>query len=1221
MDLATLSEALRRFGTGLSQHARLITLASAHDAALPQSPLAERVRGREAVNDLYRFDVEALSTSTDLDLAGFIGEELTVGLLQPDGRRRAWHGICTAAEWLGADGGVARYRLRLEPALALLRLRRDNYIFQDKNVRDIVTELFADYPQLRFDFDITQGLPPRPICTQYRESDYDFFVRLMASEGLSWRFEHDQDVTTDDGQARHRVIIFDSAAEFPTTPGNAAIRFHGVRATDTDDAIDGFSARRRVQANAVSISSWDPAQVRAPAAEQQSILDAGELPLLPVYDGAGERIATDAGAAGLHSRLMLHALELDNKLFEGEGAARRLAPGHAFTLTQHDRYPDGDNVFKVLWVEHEARNNVGAQIAAVDRGGVEPGTYRNRFGCVRDAVAIVPHATALPQPHTALGPQTALVVGLPDSVATTTRDHQVRVQFAWQRGAGANRGGLDHDTDDAGCAPGDDRSGTWVRVAEALAGPNWGSQFTPRIGTEVLVDFIDNDIDRPVVVAQLYTGADAPPFAAGVDSGVDHAGTISGIHTQTFDGAGWNQWQLDDTQGQLRMRLATSTAATQLNLGHLVRQAPGSAQRGHYRGSGFELRTDAWAVVRGAEGVLLTTRARSAQGASVSSTQMDAAEAVDGLKAAQSLGTTLLDAATGQHALTSKAAVQAQKDFLAQIDPADQGKFAGPVNNQDAAKPTPGSRDLDTSSPVEKFGAPVVLMDSQAGINWATPASTVLFAGQHLHWTTQSDMHMTAAYTSSSVSAEATSLYAHEGGIQAFAGNGPVSVQAHTDQLEILADKEVTVISVNDGIEVKASKTIVLQAGQASITLEGKDITFACPGTFSVKGGQHVLDGGHDKSAAMNALPDTRLHLFDEAFVLRDQTTSAAMPRQPYRVKRADGSYEEGLTDEDGHTHLISSYSAEPLTIELLDRRDSELEARQNAPLKGNPRYKAAASTTTSPVEVKKRKEVLVDLPNCWIEDHEKEVVAESTRYYGTTRNADGATLLPRTRIRYKLYVPAKSGTPVVVELRIKPQPRLSLSEMFREERLPDEVKKTKRRAWLERVAALKSRAERGIYTQWNGKFQLEIRDPQCGKRTLPITYKLIWVDADEHFTMSVSETQIREGVGLGDIEVWTESDEYVFAHEFGHCVGLPDEYSAQPDQTDTTIRYVTPDGTLSAAIDGPYDGKKESAADASVMSTSHVTKTYPRHAWNIAIEARDLLTEKIGRPITCKII
>jgi type VI secretion system secreted protein VgrG len=445
-------------------------------------------------------------------------------------------------------------------------------------------------------------------------------------------------------------------------------------------------------------------------------------------------------------------------------------------------------------------------------------------------------------------------------------------------------------------------------VAEALAGPNWGTQFTPRIGTEVLVDFIDNDIDRPLVVAQLYTGADAPPFAAGVDSGVDHAGTISGIHTQTFDGAGWNQWQLDDTQGQLRMRLATGSAATQLNLGHLVRQAPGGAQRGHYRGSGFELRTDAWAVVRGAEGVLLTTRARSAQGAGVTSTQMDAAEAVAGLKAAQSLDATLLDAATGQHALTSKAAVQAQKDFLAQIAPAAKGKFAGLVNGQDATKPTPGARDLDASSPVEKFGAPVVLMDSQAGINWATPASTVLFAGQQLHWTTQSDMHMTAAYTSSSVSAEATSLYAHEGGIQAFAGNGPVSVQAHTDQLEVLADKEVTIISVNDGIEVKANKKIVLQAGQASITLEGKDIKFACPGTFSVKGGQHMLDGGSSEAAQLQELPHLVVTPVLQPYSLRWAATSAVTgkPASDVDVHALDTGIKElvysGKTDSDGRT-------------------------------------------------------------------------------------------------------------------------------------------------------------------------------------------------------------------------------------------------------------------------------------------------------------------------------
>ena len=894
------------FGTGLSQHARLITLESSQDSELPEALAAEAFSGREAVNELFRFEVDALSTSTDLDLDAFIGEELTLGLLQPDGSRRAWHGLCLDAAWLGADGGVARYRLRIEPALALLSYRRDSYIFQDQDVREIVTELLADYPQVAFDFEITQELPKRAICTQYRESDLDFFVRLLASEGLSWRFEH--------GEKRHRLVIFDSRAIAPATPGDAAIRFHGVRATERDDAIDSFSACRRVAANAVAISSWDPAQLVAPGFEQQSNLDAGDLPTLWLYDGSGERIASRRSEADTHSELMLQALELDNKQFEGMGAARRLTAGFAFQLTQHERYPERENAFTVLWVQHEARNNFDTGIAQATRSGIENGTYRNRFGCVRDTVAIVPALTSAPHPTTAPGPQCALVVGLPDAVSTTTRDHQVRIQFAWQRGVRSNAGGLTHDTDDAGCAPGDERSGTWVRVAEALAGPNWGTLFTPRIGTEVLVDFIEGDIDRPVIVAQLFNGADLPPFSAGVDSGVEHPGTLSGIHSHGFEG-GFNQWQIDDTQGQVRTRLATSTAATQLNLGYLVAQAPGSAQRGAYRGSGFELRTDAWAVVRGGEGVLLSTSARSRLGCGVTSTQMDAAEAVSLLKGAQVLGKTLGDAAGQQQALFSADALKAQADLIEQIDPKEKGKFAGAVNGQTTLKAKSGSRELDGEQPVEKFGSSLVLMDSAASINWATPASTVLYAGQQLHWTTQSDLHMTAAHTVSSVAGGSASLFTHAGGIQAIAGNGPVSLQAHTDQLEILADKEITVISVNDCIEIKAKQKIVLQAGQSAITLEGGDITFACPGKFSVKGGKHLFDARTNTPAQLQTLPDSRAKIFKETLRAVDELTGKPLANITYKIVLPDGIVSIGRTDQDGKTMQIAT--AEPTQVKV----------------------------------------------------------------------------------------------------------------------------------------------------------------------------------------------------------------------------------------------------------------------------------------------------------------
>jgi type VI secretion system secreted protein VgrG len=913
------------FGTGLSQHGRLLTLSSAQESGLPESLMAERMVGREGVNELFCFDVDALSTSSSLDLGRFIGEELTVRLLQPDGSMRSWHGLCTQASQLGADGGAARYRLRLEPALALLRLRRDNYIFQDKSVRDIAQELLADYPQVRLDFDVTQELAPRATCTQYRESDFEFLCRILASEGLNWRFEHDQDEqATQDGHSRHRVVIFDSQAKRPSV---RALRFHGVRATERDDAIDQFSARRAIAANAVSIASWDPAQVAAPAAEQASNLNAGELPSIAIYDGSEERNYAESGAADGHSLLMLQAAELANKQFTGEGSARRLAAGSNFALTGHERF-EGDE-FTTLWVEHEARNNFTPALKAGP--GVAPGTYRNRFACVRAAVPLVPPATALRVQGAALGAQTALVVGLPGTANTTQRGQQIRIQFPWQRGASANPGGAQHNTDAEGNAPGDDSSGTWVRVAEALAGPNFGSQFTPRIGTEVLVDFIEGDIDRPVVVSQLYTGSDQPPFSAGVDSSANHAGVISGIHSHSLDGGGYNQWVLDDSSQQLRMRLASSTAASQLNLGHIVQQAPDSALRGAHRGTGFELRTDAWAVLRSGEGLLLTTSRRGAQGSGIASTQLEADDAVERLRAGQALAEGLAKPAAQQHALYSADAIKAQKDLLKQLDPKQDGKYDGAVNGHAAQRAQSGERDLDPAKPVERFGGAIAMIDSVDSINLATPASTLLFAGEQLHWTSGSDLHLTAGQTYSSVAANASTMFAREGGIKAIAGNGDVTLQANTGELEILADKEVVVLSVNDGIEIKANKKIVLHAGQSSIVLEGDNITFACPGNFTVKSAKHDFQGAANAGAAFDQLPNGLVslpaafkseagpHSLRFAFAGVDNIAERmGVVGKAYRIEDAKGTVlSQGTVGEDGRLPRHDFLGPHDLRLEL----------------------------------------------------------------------------------------------------------------------------------------------------------------------------------------------------------------------------------------------------------------------------------------------------------------
>ena len=150
------SDLLALFGTGISQAARLITLDSAQGSSLPDSLVVDRFYGTEGVNELFHFELDCLSVNTDLDLTQFIGEELTLRVLLPEGQilgggsYRSWHGYVTQAAWLGADGGLARYRLTLRPFLAFLGLRRDAFIFQDKDVLGVIEELLLDYRRTLF---------------------------------------------------------------------------------------------------------------------------------------------------------------------------------------------------------------------------------------------------------------------------------------------------------------------------------------------------------------------------------------------------------------------------------------------------------------------------------------------------------------------------------------------------------------------------------------------------------------------------------------------------------------------------------------------------------------------------------------------------------------------------------------------------------------------------------------------------------------------------------------------------------------------------------------------------------------------------------------------------------------------------------------------------------------------------------------------------------------
>ncbi|MBC7957462.1 MAG: type VI secretion system tip protein VgrG, partial [Cytophagales bacterium] len=860
MNIATVAqsvtEGLNRLKAllSISQNKRLMQL----ETALPSASLVvERAQWQEDLSGLgaqaqplapLLATVDCLSTSAHLELKALIGEQMSLRLMCADGSYRTWHGYVSQAAQLGSDGGLARYRLQLVAFTHLLGLRQDSRVFLGQRADEIISIVLRAYPQANFKLELSpealNAAPLRGTTTQYRETDAAFVARLLSEEGWNWRLLH-----TDDGKplseakaAKHCLVISDAQAKRPDLGalrfGKPDVRQSFAKAGLPEDTITSIAVARSVQPNAVTQAAWDARQLAGVSAEQRSALSAGVVPTLEIYDGRGERRFAEHNAdddqahsplADARVALALARHDLRAKQLSGDSAVRTLAPGANFTLTEHSLYGGltdrADNQFVVLSVRHEAANNLGSEAAQLLKSTeLEAGSYCNHFSAAPAAATLVPADYSKPS---APGVQTALVVGHPDDAVTTERDLRVRIQFPWQRGkaplAGGISGPLTPGQEETGHAPGNAAASQWVRVAQASAGANWGAVFMPRIGTEVLVEFVEGDLDRPLIVGQLHNGQDALPWPAGVDSGANHPGTLSGWHSHTLDGEGINQWVIDDATSQLRMRLASLSQGSpwsELSLGHIIGQGAQSSQRGAWLGSGFYAHTDGWASVRAAEGLLLSTTARAGSYGSAQGTQMDAQEAVAQLKGAQQLGQSLSDAAQAQgamklasHAANDKEALQG---LIAAIDPKLQGKHA--------VEKTANGREAGDA--VEQFAEPYVVIDTPSAAMVASPATLAVFSGQDTSLTAQGDVHAAAAHTASLISGQTTSLYTHQGELQAIAANGNLSLRAHTDQLEILADKSITVVSVNDEITITASQRIEMIGGDSKVVLEGGNIDF-----------------------------------------------------------------------------------------------------------------------------------------------------------------------------------------------------------------------------------------------------------------------------------------------------------------------------------------------------------------------------------------------------------
>ncbi|ALF90243.1 MULTISPECIES: type VI secretion system Vgr family protein [Ralstonia solanacearum species complex] len=943
-------------GALLGQQTRQITLQT---ALASDHLVVERFTAHEAVSAPFVLEVDCLSPSAHIDTAELAAREATLRLMLADGRRRAWHGYVAHCTTLGGDGGLARYRLRIVPWLDRLNGREDCFVYQDKTALEIIEDLFADYPIAQYKLAVSQPCAKRSICCQYRETDYAFMLRLLAEEGLSFRIEHEQSDAPRDGsaQSRHCVVIFDNDAERPAC-AQPEIRFHRIDATEREDAIERFSQTRTVGTNAVTVASWDYKALAAATAQASASDPGGELPTLESFEAAGPYRFADTQGAGRAARLHMQAHEGAYLRYQGQGSVRQLGAGQRFTLTQH--FDRRHSTFVTLSVEHEAANNLGADLARLlGTTAIEAGSYRNRFVAVPAEAPIVP-----PYRHRPTAPegQAAVVIADDGTALTTDRDHRVRVRFPWLRGSAVNA-----FADPAGS----DRSQitAWVRVATASAGPNWGAHHLPRAGTEVLLTFIDGDIDRPLIALQQHTEQDALPWPA-ADAPLGQA--LSGWHSQSLGSDGYNQWVVDDHPGQLRTRLASSTASSQLNLGYVVSHGPTGGERGTWRGTGAELRTDAWAVVRAGAGLLLSTTARAQAGG----TLLDAKEARGQCIAAQRTAQRLSDAAASQQALPL-AANEAFDPLTQALDPAQDGHYPSRVNGQNATQP--GSQ-----TPVDKFAQPLLVTESPTSIALTSQATTTVYAGRHLHGTAQGDWHLAAGNVVAAAAAKGVSLFAQRNGIRAIAEGGPVSIQAHTDALAVLADQAVTVTSSTESVEILAQRNIVLQGGDSVIRMEGRAITFETR-KLSVKGAGHPLIGPGGQAAELPALPSSANQPNWLELNYRD-LYALPMVGAPYTIRFTDGTTRKGNLDAQGHARLDCVPSG-PYTVAY---GEAQPPAEPRFPATPNPFF--GTGLPNSADDAAKRLQAFMEQDDAHLKDNY--FPDEIAEMQNTTQSGEGTTTL-----------------------------------------------------------------------------------------------------------------------------------------------------------------------------------------------------------------------------------
>ncbi len=491
--------------------------------------------GHEAISQLFRYQLDLVSTENCVPFEKLLGQEVSVEWEIREGEKRHFSGIVSRFSQGERSFTLTRHGMEVVPRVWLLTRKVRSRIFQHTTVPDILKQVLKG---LEVSYKLTGEYKPRDYCAQYRESDFDFISRLMEEEGIFYFFEQ--------SASGHTMVVADTPQAHPDL--GEAIYEEVIGGMREEDRVWRWEKIQELRSGKYTL--WDHCfelpgkhlEAEKPVIEEAALgrtvhpLKVGGNDKLEIYEYPGgyaqrfDGVDKSGGdrASDIQNIFKDNQRTVDIRMqaettpaltVEGESNCGRFSAGYKFGISRH--FSDGGK-FVLTVVNHHAH-----QPLASDDGQSAPFEYTNRFVAIPYAIPFrPPRVTPVP---TVRGSQTATVVGPPGEEIFTDKYGRVKVQFHWDR-EGRN------DADSA----------CWIRVATPWAGKRWGAIHIPRIGQEVVVDFLEGHPDRPIIVGSVYNADQMPPYA------LPDWKTKSGIrsHTTMNGGRGnCNEVRFEDKAG------------------------------------------------------------------------------------------------------------------------------------------------------------------------------------------------------------------------------------------------------------------------------------------------------------------------------------------------------------------------------------------------------------------------------------------------------------------------------------------------------------------------------------------------------------------------------------------------------------------------------------------------------------------------------------------------